>query len=90
MLTPGAFLLVPILAEAVVDWAKDLLADKRARWQKVLCAAVCIVPAFTLKLDFFVLIGLDRVPILGSIFAGIVFSRGANYTNDLWRRIKEL
>ena len=50
---------------------------------------VSILLCVLVKIDIFPIVGLNiAVPIIGSIFTGIIVSRGANFVNDLFKKLK--
>lgn len=81
------FMLVAILAEAVVDWAKDFAAAD-VKWQKAASLVACLILAFGLGADFFSMIEVPfSIPYVGIAFTALIASRGANYVQDLWDKI---
>lgn len=81
-------LVVAILVEAVSDWIKDVVQAK-VRWTKIVALFVSIVVVFTLRLDLFILIGLEPAfPVIGGIFLSIFVSRGSNFVHDLLERLR--
>lgn len=81
-------IVVAILVEAVSDWVKDVVRAE-VKWTKMVALFVSIVVVFTLRLDLFVLIGLDPAfPFVGGILLSIFVSRGSNFVHDLLDRLR--
>jgi hypothetical protein len=77
-------LLVTLLIEAVVDWAKNFVSA-RFSYQQVVAFIAALIFAAGLNLNFFSLIGLDyRWPVVGVIFTALVLSRGSNYAHNFF------
>lgn len=76
--------LVAILAESIwetlkLTWEKDKLCVDRLG-----TLVTGIVLAVGTGIDFFSMVGLPLIiPYLGSIFTGVIASRGANFVHDL-------
>lgn len=84
--------LAGVFIESVLDTLKLLYdSEKRANLNvdKLYALILGIVVAITTNLDFTASFGLDfNVPYLGSVFSGIILSRGGNYIHDLHKKIK--
>lgn len=81
---------VGFLVEAIVDTMK-LVYDREQGIQipKILSIAVGLVLAFVIQLDILQLLKLTTdIHIVGVALTGILVSRGGNFVNDLFDKLK--
>lgn len=81
------FVYAAILIEGMVNIVRELKVDEKDwRYWAALAIAigVSILVAYNWDLDMFSkVLGDGKIPVIGAVLTGIVFSRGANYLADL-------
>ena len=81
--------ILAVLCEAVVEWVKDLAPVLTGVAVELVALVVGLVLAFGAGQNLFGLIGVEfAYPIVGTLLAGIVVSRGSNYIHDLLGRLQ--
>lgn len=85
-------LILSILVEALISYAKDIYQNRKLCWEYLLSIAIGLGLAFAYQIDLVALaLGIDsQIPYMGIIITGIVISRGSNYVFDLWNHILEV
>lgn len=84
-------IIVAILVEAIWEnikmvYQKDKLS-KSMIGSLVISVLICVVA----NVDIFPVVGVSMsIPFIGSILTGIVVSRGANFVDDLFSKLKEV
>lgn len=79
-----------VLCEAVVEWVKDLVPAIAGTGAKIAALVVGLVLTFGAGQNLFSLIGVQfTYPIVGTILAGIIVSRGSNYIHDLIAKLQD-
>ena len=81
---------VGFLVEAIVDTMKLVYAiEQGIQIPKILSIAVGLVLAFVIQLDILQLLKLTTdIHIVGVALTGILVSRGGNFVNDLFDKLK--
>ena len=80
----SAILIMAVLTEAVITYAKTFVVDRKIKWQMIAAVALSIAVCLAYSLDIPALIGIEgTVPYVGNIITGILVSRGSNYIYDL-------
>lgn len=83
-------LLIAVLTETTVDWAKDF-SGGGLKWQKFLALGAAGVYAFGTGTDFFALLQIPfAIPYVGVSLTAMVCSRGANWAADFWRYLNTI
>jgi hypothetical protein len=78
-----------ILCEAVVEWLKGIVPALAGVAVQIAALVVGLVLAFGAGQNLFALIGVEfAYPIVGTVLAGIVVSRGSNYIHDLIAKLQ--
>lgn len=81
--------LISILVEAIWENLKMVWHEKKLNVNMLGALILSIVICLLAKVDIFTIVGIElAVPLIGSILTGIVVSRGANFVNDLFGRLK--
>ena len=81
--------IVAILVEAIWENCKMIWQKGKFSISMVGSLVVSILVCVLTKADIFPMVGLNiTVPIVGSILTGMVVSRGANFVNDLFEKMK--
>ena len=81
--------IISILVEAIWENIKFVRKDKAINVNMVGSLIISILICVLARVDIFAVIGIDLiVKVIGSILTGIIVSRGANFVNDLFTRLK--
>ena len=81
--------IISILVEAIWENLKFIRKDKQINVNMIGSLIISIVICVLARVDIFAVIGIDlSVKVIGSILTGIIVSRGANFVNDLFTRLK--
>lgn len=86
----GAVISLAIIAEALIEYTTFMLPKTAfPSWLKVYAGmAVGVVLCLIYAVDLMPLVGLERVPIAGSVITGLLIGRGSNVANDLFKRLR--
>ena len=89
MMDFAQLIIVAILVEAVWENIKMIWQSGKFSINMLGSLIVSILLCVLVKIDIFPIVWLNiAVPIIGSIFTGIIVSRGANFVNDLFKKLK--
>lgn len=81
--------IVAILIEAIWENLKMIWKDRKVNINTVGVLVLSIIVCILAKIDIFPIVGLSlSVPFVGSGLTGIIVSRGANFVNDLFEKLK--
>lgn len=84
-------IILALLAEAVWENLRMIWEDGKFNVNRLGALILSIIIAVGTRTDLFELLNLNIfVPVLGSIFTGILISRGANVVHDLLKKIQNL
>ena len=76
--------ILAVLCEAVVEWVKGIIPALSGVAVEIVALAVGLVLAFGSGQNLFGLIGVEfAYPLVGTVLAGLVISRGSNYIHEL-------
>ena len=76
--------ILSVLCEAVVEWLKGIVPVLAGVAVQIAALVVGLVLAFGAGQNLFTLIGVEfAYPVVGTVLAGILVSRGSNYIHDL-------
>lgn len=82
-------IIVAILIEAIWENLKMIWKDRKISLNTIGVLVISIVVCLLAKIDIFPIVGLSlSVPFVGSGLTGIIVSRGANFVNDLFEKLK--
>ncbi len=85
----AALVIVAILVEAIWENIKMVFPNKKFSISMLGSLLVSILICVLTKVDIFPVVGLTiSVPVIGSVLTGIIVSRGANFVNDLFTKLK--
>ena len=80
--------IVAILIEAIWENLKMIWQNGKFSIDKIGALVISILICILAKIDIFPIVNLSiSVPVIGSIFTGIIVSRGANFVHDLFNKI---
>ena len=81
-------IIVAILVEAIWENIKTIW-DGKLNVNRIGSIVLAILICILTKLDLFAIVGIYlSVPVIAYILTGIIVSRGANFVNDLFGRIR--
>ena len=84
-------IILALLSEAIWENLKMIWEDGKFNVNRLGALILSIIIAVGTRTDLFELLKLNIfVPVLGSIFTGILISRGANVVHDLLKKIQSL
>jgi len=84
-------IILALLAEAIWENLRMIWEDGKFNVNRLGALILSIIIAVGTRTDLFELLKLNIfVPVLGSIFTGILISRGANVVHDLLKKIQSL
>jgi len=84
-------IILSLLAEAIWENLRMIWENGKFSINRLGALILSIIIAVGTKTDLFELLKLNIfIPVLGSIFTGILISRGANVTHDLLKKIQNL
>ena len=82
-------LVVAILIESMWENLKMLYDKKKVNVNMIGSLVLGILVCILAHIDIFAMVGITLAfPVFGWILTGIILSRGANFVNDLFKKIK--
>lgn len=89
MMDFAQLVLVAILVEAIWENLKMIYDKQKINVNMIGSLILGIVVCLLASIDIFPIVGLNMaIPFVGSVFTGIIVSRGANFVNDLFKKLK--
>lgn len=89
MMDFAQLVLVAILIEAIWENIKMIYDKQKLNINMIGSLVLGVVVCLLAQIDIFPIVGLNMaVPFVGSVFTGIIVSRGANFVNDLFKKLK--
>nr|CAI9751093.1 hypothetical protein XLIUZIGB_XLIUZIGB_CDS_0041 [Caudoviricetes sp.] len=80
--------IVAILIEAIWENLKMIWQNGKLSIDKIGALVISVLICILAKIDIFPIVNLSvGIPVIGSIFTGIIVSRGANFVHDLFNKI---
>jgi hypothetical protein len=80
--------IVAILIEAIWENLKMIWQNGKFSIDKIGALVISVLICVLAKIDIFPIVNLSvSIPVIGSIFTGIIVSRGANFVHDLFNKI---
>ena len=84
-------IIVAILVEAIWENIKIVYQGGKLLISRIGSLVISIIICVIANVDIFPVVGVSMsIPFIGSILTGIVVSRGANFVNDLFTKLKEV
>lgn len=81
-------IVVAILVEAIWENIKMVYDKQKLNINMIGSLILGVIVCLIFRIDIFPIVGLNAaIPFIGSIFTGIIVSRGANFVNDLFTRL---
>ena len=82
-------IIVAILVEAIWENIKMVYQKGKLLISRIGSLVISILICVVANVDIFPVVGVSMsIPFIGSILTGIVVSRGANFVNDLFSKLK--
>ena len=89
MMDFAQLIVVAILVEAIWENIKMIYDKQKFNISMIGSLILGIIICVVFRIDIFPIVGLNAaIPFIGSIFTGIIVSRGANFVNDLFKKLK--
>lgn len=89
MMDFAQLIIVAILVEAIWENIKMIYDKDKFNISMIGSLILGVVVCVIFRIDIFPIVGLNAViPFVGSVFTGIIVSRGANFVNDLFKKLK--
>lgn len=89
MMDFAQLIIVAILVEAIWENIKMIWQDGKFNINMIGSLVISIIICILVNIDIFPIVGLSMpFSIIGEIFTGIIISRGANFVNDLFKKLK--
>lgn len=89
MMDFAQLIIVAILVEAIWENIKMIYYKDKFNISMIGSLILGVVVCVIFRIDIFPIVGLNAViPFVGSVFTGIIVSRGANFVNDLFKKLK--
>lgn len=82
--------ILALLAEAIWENLKMIWENNKFSVNRLGALILSVILALATQIDLFKVLDIEIVPVIGSIFTGILISRGANFIHDLLVRIENL
>ena len=80
--------ILSILIEAIWENLKMIWQNGKFSIDKIGALVISVLICILAKIDIFPIVNLSvSIPVIGSIFTGIIVSRGANFVHDLFNKI---
>lgn len=83
-------IILALLCEAIWENLRMIWENGKFSINRLGALVISIIVALGTKIDLFKILDFEMVQVLGSIFTGILISRGANVVHDLLTKIQEL
>lgn len=83
-------IILALLCEAIWENLRMIWENGKFNVNRLGSLILSIIVAVATKINLFELLDIEIVQILGSIFTGILISRGANVMHDLLKKIQNL
>lgn len=84
-------IIVAILVEAIWENIKMVYQEDKLSKSMIGSLVISVLICVVANIDIFPVVGVSMsIPFIGSILTGIVVSRGANFVDDLFSKLKEV
>lgn len=81
-------IILSILIEAIWENLKIIWNEKKVNFNQLCVLIISMILCVLTKIDIFPIVGLKiSIPYIGCLFTGIIVSRGANFVNDLFKKL---
>lgn len=83
-------MILALLCEAIWENLRMIWDNGKFSINRLGALIISIIIAIATKINLFELLDIEIIQVLGSIFTGILISRGANVVHDLFTKIQNL
>jgi hypothetical protein len=81
--------IIAILVESIWENLKMIYKKQKLNINMIGSLILAILVCILAKIDIFSIVGINlEIPIIGYVLTGIICSRGANFINDLFSKLK--
>ena len=81
--------IIAILVEAIWENLKMIWNKNKLNFNMLGSLSLSMIICVLAQINIFEIIGINLiVPVVGSLLTGIIVSRGANFVNDLFKKLK--
>lgn len=82
-------IIIAILVEAIWENLKMIWDKNKLNFNMIGSLLLSMIICVLAQVNIFEIVGINLiVPIIGSLGTGIIVSRGANFVNDLFKKLK--
>lgn len=82
-------IIIAILVEAIWENLKMIWNKNKLNFNMIGSLLLSMIICVLAQINIFEIVGINLiVPIIGSLMTGIIVSRGANFVNDLFKKLK--
>ena len=82
-------IIIAILVEAIWENLKMIWDKNKLNINMIGSLLLSMIICVLAQINIFEIVGINLiVPIIGSLLTGIIVSRGANFVNDLFKKVK--
>ena len=83
-------MILAILCESIWENLRMIWDNGKFSINRLGALIISVIIALATQIDLFGVLDIEIVPIIGSVFTGILISRGANFIHDLLKKIQSL
>lgn len=89
MMDFAQLIVVAILVEAIWENLKMIYDKNKLNFNMIGSLLLSMIVCVLAQINIFEIVGINLiVPVIGSLMTGIIVSRGANFVNDLFKKLK--
>lgn len=82
-------IIIAILVEAIWENLKMIWGKNKLNFNMLGSLLLSMIICVLAQINIFEIVGINLiVPVIGSLLTGIIVSRGANFVNDLFKKLK--
>lgn len=82
-------IIIAILVEAIWENLKMVYDKRKVNFNMIGSLCLSIMICVLARINIFEIVGISLIfPVIGYIMTGIIVSRGANFVNDLFSKLK--
>lgn len=86
----ASLIILALLVEALAETSSLLVVHGEFQWKQLGIMAIGVLMAFMVNADLVKLLGFEEfIPYIGTIFTGLLLSRGSNFVHDLLKRVEK-
>ena len=82
-------IIIAILVEAIWENLKMIWDKNKFNFNMIGSLLLSMIICVLAQINIFEIVGINLIfPVIGSLMTGIIVSRGANFVNDLFKKLK--